>query len=777
MNDNVLEINLIDDSENIDVSLIDDSQNINVEIMEKDTTVPDCVREITQEDIESWDNKSDFSGDYNDLTNKPTIPSKTSDLDNDSGFIDNTVDDLQNYTKSSSLSAVATSGDYNDLSNTPTIPVVPTNVSAFTNDAGYIDKNVNNLTYYTLKTSTGSMIDLEINGTTYVITLSLKDIDGNVISSDTIDLPLESVVVGGEYDAQNQKIVLTLENGNKVDIPVGALISGLQTEITSQNKLASDLVDDSNSGNKFVTTSEKSTWNAKYEKPSGGIPSTDLAETYVKPTDYASGTVAGVIKTFSGNNLYVTSSGGLAASTNDYTTYQSKGEAAFIGKGTLENAIAGKGLVSNTDYATGNTGGVIKASSFRGTGVTNAGYLEGVVKDYSTYNDTSSTGEKCFISKGTLENVVTGKELVNNSTLNEAKINTTLPFMQFDGMTPIATYEYDIADKVYHPIYTIANTGWTRFNMDIRLAYRITTTLTISNVEYTQRTDIVELWHEPLTYPTITMLNKTDAGGNASSGVSSTRAVYVTSSGLNNTNYLMGREIIAYDTTSRHIKVEVFKTDANVTWMTQNTATIYSSSTYQGNIGLQTRNSRGWCFQKPAYFVSTASDAASYVNSYEPATINSSSIKTGASNITKYNCVFLADDGKVYAISNTTANISMGVKKVGVLTTGVNANTAITSTYFRTLYLLDSTLSTYTPHATMVLGNRLFLRCTMDANGKIHSDNYVDTEMRAGYTWMPFGIATGSSTMYMDTRNQPFYTLNANGELTHIDGLKIAGVS
>ena len=35
------------------------------------------------------------------------------------------------------LSTVATSGSYNDLSNKPTIPTVPTNVSAFTNDAGY----------------------------------------------------------------------------------------------------------------------------------------------------------------------------------------------------------------------------------------------------------------------------------------------------------------------------------------------------------------------------------------------------------------------------------------------------------------------------------------------------------------------------------------------------------------------------------------------------------------------------------------------------------------
>ena len=39
------------------------------------------------------------------------------------------------------LATVATSGSYNDLSNKPTIPVVPTNVSAFTNDAGYLDTN------------------------------------------------------------------------------------------------------------------------------------------------------------------------------------------------------------------------------------------------------------------------------------------------------------------------------------------------------------------------------------------------------------------------------------------------------------------------------------------------------------------------------------------------------------------------------------------------------------------------------------------------------------
>lgn len=39
------------------------------------------------------------------------------------------------------LSTVATSGSYSDLSNKPTIPVVPTNVSAFINDAGYLTQH------------------------------------------------------------------------------------------------------------------------------------------------------------------------------------------------------------------------------------------------------------------------------------------------------------------------------------------------------------------------------------------------------------------------------------------------------------------------------------------------------------------------------------------------------------------------------------------------------------------------------------------------------------
>lgn len=50
---------------------------------------------------------------------------------------------------SADLATVATSGDYDDLTNKPTIPVVPTNVSAFTNDAGYLTQHQSLANYYT----------------------------------------------------------------------------------------------------------------------------------------------------------------------------------------------------------------------------------------------------------------------------------------------------------------------------------------------------------------------------------------------------------------------------------------------------------------------------------------------------------------------------------------------------------------------------------------------------------------------------------------------------
>ena len=53
-------------------------------------------QDISETDIENWNNKSDFSGSYNDLLDKPIIPTKTSELINDSGFLTE-HQDLSNY--------------------------------------------------------------------------------------------------------------------------------------------------------------------------------------------------------------------------------------------------------------------------------------------------------------------------------------------------------------------------------------------------------------------------------------------------------------------------------------------------------------------------------------------------------------------------------------------------------------------------------------------------------------------------------------------------------
>lgn len=58
------------------------------------------------------------------------------DVDIHTTIIDFVNDD--DFVTRDELSSVATSGSYNDLADKPTIPAVPSNVSAFTNDAGYL---------------------------------------------------------------------------------------------------------------------------------------------------------------------------------------------------------------------------------------------------------------------------------------------------------------------------------------------------------------------------------------------------------------------------------------------------------------------------------------------------------------------------------------------------------------------------------------------------------------------------------------------------------------
>ena len=112
-------------------------------------------------------------------------------------------------------------------------------------------------------TKYAAALSLTINSSTFVMTGQLKDQNGdNLGTAQTIDLPLESVVVGGSYNSQTKIVVLTLQNGNTIEFSVADLVSGLQTELSASNKLNPAYIN-YDSTHRAVSDTEKSTWNSK----------------------------------------------------------------------------------------------------------------------------------------------------------------------------------------------------------------------------------------------------------------------------------------------------------------------------------------------------------------------------------------------------------------------------------------------------------------------------------------------------------------------------------
>ena len=94
---------------------------------------------ITADKVTSWDNKSDFDGDYNSLTNKPTIPSKTSELVNDSTYV----------TESGVLEIIENSGGIGGATEVSQGETEPTEESVLlwidtTSDENMVENNLSN---------------------------------------------------------------------------------------------------------------------------------------------------------------------------------------------------------------------------------------------------------------------------------------------------------------------------------------------------------------------------------------------------------------------------------------------------------------------------------------------------------------------------------------------------------------------------------------------------------------------------------------------------------
>lgn len=243
------------------------------------------------------------------------------------------------------------------------------NISDIPDVSNFITKDVDDLTYYTKSTD----MQIAINDAVGNERTARENADNNLqnqidaitVSSDVVDVvsTYQDLV---DYDTQHIKandIIKVMQDSTHdnaisyyrwvIVSHVGSweyvgsegpyytksetdtLLNAKQNSITTTNKLQSDLVDDTNQTNLFVTSTEKTTWNNKLDQ-------SDLND-YVKNTDYASSSKGGVIKT--GSLININSNGIPYGTVQTFSQYSVGADANFISKGTLENVLRGYGII------------------------------------------------------------------------------------------------------------------------------------------------------------------------------------------------------------------------------------------------------------------------------------------------------------------------------------------------------------------------------------------------------------------------------------------------
>jgi hypothetical protein len=289
----------------------------------------DPSSDIITQILQQLDNLSEdvivLENNYNNLINntiptlalKSEIPTKTSQLQNDSNFaytsdipdvsnfITKDVEDLTYYTKTSSLSQVALTGSYNNLTDTPDLSQYAT-----TTQLGN-------------ETTARENADIGLQG----------QIDAITSSSDVKD------IVGTYQDLQNYD-TSTLGNDDIVKV------------------LQDSTHNDAMTYYRWVITGGVGAWS--YIGQEGPYyTKSEIDDTllpYVKNTDYATSSKGGVIK-IGVNGTSLDASQRIQANSINYATYQQQGNTFFISKGTLENVITGKDLTTKA-YVDGLVGDI-----------------------------------------------------------------------------------------------------------------------------------------------------------------------------------------------------------------------------------------------------------------------------------------------------------------------------------------------------------------------------------------------------------------------------------
>ena len=235
-----------------------------------------------------------------------------------------------------------------------------------------------------LTTETGAKLVLSIDNTTYKLKAILKDKNNNTIdTSNEIDLPIESMIINASYNSGI--LTLTLQSGQTIDVNISDLISGLQTEITSSNKLLSDLVDDTNQTNKFTTQAEKQKLAGIEAEANKTIVDNELNDESTNPVQNK--VITGHIEKLKTENTRLKSTLPETEGEGENITLDKTAEIGFktppLPRGnTKQESYSGKNLFNKDDYtstnlyANGSVGTIVNLS----TGSSQFGFIFNVSK-------------------------------------------------------------------------------------------------------------------------------------------------------------------------------------------------------------------------------------------------------------------------------------------------------------------------------------------------------------------------------------------------------------
>ena len=235
--------------------LINDSGFIDVELEPIFTTSP--AAGITSSDITNWNSKTSFSGDYDDLTNKPTIPTKTSDLTNDSGFITSYTETDPVFSASAAHSITSSDiTNWNSKADAGITELNTTPINIWELDSGVYKINGTSTNPIRVNWKTGGYSAGQFNRIEYLVVSNSSSTMYHFVMTDG-DCSYEGHINGGtssfnrimtEGDVANDLIRTT--SGYALDARQGKALKDLIDAIVVPTK-TSDLTNDSG----FITSS------------------------------------------------------------------------------------------------------------------------------------------------------------------------------------------------------------------------------------------------------------------------------------------------------------------------------------------------------------------------------------------------------------------------------------------------------------------------------------------------------------------------------------------